>query len=203
MIENIQLRPNDNFKIFEFYIIDNITNKVLIKSIDKKTKNEIDVNIEELKNLILLLNDENYAEVINGLSDKYILNDTIDSIEKWYEILKDIITVFNHELSDYSIEYYINFNDKNINLNFFDYKINFLIPNWPSRFQDLHYKKHIEEIITEYLPAHLIPIFIYLDFEQFSNFEKIYFEWISHFNNKDTKEFQNLSLSLTYFLNNL
>lgn len=203
MIENIQLRPNDNFKMFEFYIIDNITNKVLIKSIDKKTKNEIDVNIEELKNLILLLNDENYAEVINGLSEKYILNDTIDSIEKWYEILKDLITVFNHELSDYSIEYYINFNDKNINLNFFDYKINFLIPNWPSRFQDLHYKKHIEEIITEYLPAHLIPIFIYLDFEQFSNFEKIYFEWISHFNNKDTKEFQNLSLSLTYFLNNL
>jgi hypothetical protein len=203
MIENIQLRPNDNYKMFEFYIIDNTTNKILIKSIDKKTKKENDAYIEELKNLILSLNDENYIEIINQLSNKYFINDTIDSIEKWYKILKDLVKVFNHDLSDYSIECYINYNDKNINLNFFDYKINFLIPNWPSRFQDIHFKKNIEEIITEYLPAHLIPNFIYLDFEQLSNFEKIYFEWISHYTEKDTKEFHDLSLSLTYFLNNL
>ena len=43
----------------------------------------------------------------------------------------------------------------------------------------------------------------YLDFSQISEFEKTYFEWTNLLNQKSSKEFQNLSLSLTNILYSL
>lgn len=203
MIENIQLRPKESYKIFGFQILDNNSNKVILKSLDKRNKIENDIYLTEFKNLVLQINDENYIEIIKKLASNYILYDIIESNEKWFEIFKEIGAIFNDKLSDYRIEYFINIHNQNINLDFFDYKINFIIPNWPSRFQDLNFKKYLEEIIIEHLPANLTPRFLYLDFEQISNFEKIYFEWARQITNKETIEFQNLTFSLTHFLNSL
>jgi len=203
MIENVQLRPKESFKIFGFQIIDNVSNKVILKSLETRNKIENDIYLAEFKNLVLNINDDNYIEIINKLASKYILYDIIESNEIWFEIFKEIGALFNDELSDYRIQYFVNIHNQNINLDFFDYKINFIIPSWPSRFQDLNFKKYLEEIIIEHLPANLIPRFLYLDLEQVTNFEKIYYEWASHITNKETIEFQNSTFSLTLFLNSL
>jgi hypothetical protein len=177
---------------------------VILKSLDTRNKIDNDIYLNDFKNLIATINEDNYKEVISKLSKKYLLYDIISTDEEWKEVLKDLITLFNNEISEYRIEYFIStHNKKNINLDFFDYNIFFVLPSWPSRFQDIHFKKVLKNILTEYLPAHLVPHICYLDFTEISNFEKIYFNWTSLLNKKSSKEFQNSSLSLTHFLNSL
>jgi hypothetical protein len=204
IVENVHLRPNENLKLFGFQILDNNTNKVILKSLNTRNKIDNDIYINDFKNIIASINEENYKEVISNLSKKYLLYDIISSDEEWKEVLIDLITLFNNGISEYRIEYFIaTQNNKNINLDFFDYSVFFVLPSWPSRFQDIHFKKIIKNIITEYLPAHLVPHICYLDFTEIADFEKIYFNWTSLLHKKTSKEFQNLSLSLTHFLNSL
>ena len=204
IIENIHLRPNENLKLFGFQILDNNTNKVILKSLDTRNKEQNDIYLNDFKNIISTINDENYKEVISNLSKQYTLYDIIPSDEKWKEVLKDLISLFNNNASEYRIEYFIkSYNNQIINLDFFDYNIFFILPSWPARFQDIHFKTFLKNIILEYLPAHLVPHICYLDFSQISEFEKTYFEWTNLLNQKSSKEFQNLSLSLTNILYSL
>lgn len=203
-VENVHLRPNKNLKLFGFQILDNNTNKVILKSLGTRNKDENEIYLNEFKNIISTINETNYKQVIATLSNNYILYDIITTDEKWIEIFKELKSLFNNELAEYRIEYFINAqNNKTVNLDFFDYNVFFILPSWPSRFQDVHFKTFLKNIIAEYLPAHLVPHICYLDFSQITEFENIYFKWSSLIKEKSSKDFQNLSLSLTHFLNNL
>jgi len=204
IIENALLRPRETDAIFGFQIVENNTKKTILKS--NKYRNKIDNNsyLSNLNKYILTLTDENYNDVIEEIESHYILYDSITTKEEWYIILKDILTLFNQDPSNYSIEF-INktVNNKFVKSNFYEYKVSFIIPNWPARFQDINFKYFIKEFITEHLPAHLIPSFYYLDIEKMKNFENTYFQWIDLMNDKQSNEFNQSSLLLTNILNSL
>ena len=128
IIENVHLRPNEHLKLFGFQILDNNTNKVILKSLDTRNKIDNDIYLNEFKNIISTINEDNYKQVIGILSKKYVLYDIISTDEEWKEVLKDLITLFNNEISEYRIEFFIlTHNNKIINLDFFDYNI-FFVP---------------------------------------------------------------------------
>ena len=204
IIENALLRPNENELIFGFQIVDNNTHNTILKSINFKNKKDNNDYLFNLNKYIISLTDDNYNEVIEEISKKYVLYDSIPTKEDWYLILKDIAPLFDHNPSNYTIEFVIKtFNNKSVKSNFFDYKVSFVIPNWPARFQDVKFKNFIKDTIIEYLPAHIVPSFYFLDIEKIKYFENIYFQWIDLINDKNSKEFNKLSLLLTNFLNSL
>ena len=204
IIENALLRPNDTETIFGFQIVDNTTKNNILKSNNFRNKKDNNNYLLSLNDYIIKLNDYNFNEIIDEISTNYVLYDSISSYDDWYLILKDITPLFAHEPSNYSIEF-INktINNKFVKSNFYEYKISFVMPNWPSRFQDVNFKHFIKEIIIEHLPAHIVPSFYYLDIEKMKSFESIYFHWIGLLNDKNTKEFTQTSLLITNFLNNL
>lgn len=204
IIENALLRPDDKETIFGFQIVENSTKNTILKSNHFKNKEDNNNYLLGLYDYIKKLNDDNFKDIINELSTKYVLYDSITSYEDWYLILKDIAPLFTHEPSNYNIEFLNKtINNKFVKSNFYDYKISFIMPNWPSRFQDVNFKHLIKEIITEHLPAHLVPFFYYIDIEKMKTFESIYFKWIGLLNDKNNKELTQTSLLLTNFLNNL
>jgi hypothetical protein len=204
IVENALLRPEETEPIFGFQVVDNTTKKTILKSNNFKNKKDNNNYLYELNKFILTLTDENYSEVLDEIAKKYVLYDFIPTKEEWYIILKDIAPLFVHEPSNYSIEF-INktVNNKFVKSNFYEYKVSFIIPNWPSRFQDANFKPFLKEIITEHLPAHIVPSFYYLDIEKMKHFENLYFQWIAILNDKKSNEFIQLSLLLTNFLNTL
>jgi len=204
IVENALLRPNEEESIFGFQIVENNTKKTILRSTNFKNKKDNNKYLFELQQYISTLNNDNFKEVITEMGKKYLLYDSITTLDDWYTALIDIAPLFLHEPSNYSIEF-INktVNNKYVKSNFYEYKISFILPSWPARFQDPNFKLFIKDIITEHLPAQLVPSFYFLDVEKIKAFETIYFEWVSLLNNKSSKEFSQLSLLLTNFLHNL
>jgi len=204
MIENLLLRPHENAAIYGFKIINNYTKNVLIKGKGYTNKIENNNRILNFKNNLSTISiSDDFEKFDTILGDYIFIDDTLSQREK-IDILFDIKAYFNNEPSQNKLEITVHIGDeKEIDINFFDFKINFILPSWPARFQDSKFKHLIEQTITEYLPAHLIPTFSFLDLEKMVAFENIYFDWINNSNDKSNELYTNASLSITKFLNNL
>ena len=58
--------------------------------------------------------------------------------------------------------------------------LNFIFPDWPIRFQNNDFKALIDVSIKEFIPAHMTYDIYYLDFQNLSIFEAIYFKWLNY-----------------------
>lgn len=64
---------------------------------------------------------------------------------------------------------------------FFDLKASLVLPDWPARFQEKHFKYFLEHEVRERIPAHMEIRVNWLDLREFKDFEAKYQEWSTGF----------------------
>jgi hypothetical protein len=188
MIENVLLKPSDGDNVFGFKLIDKKTKIVLARNSTFKNLSDTKASVIEL------------IDKLNSFQNNIDLNSEIE-LSKSYEIYNFQHLIHN---SDYIIEYIVQCVDKKeVSTKFFDYKMNFILPSWPARFQDKQFCKFIINTISEQLPMQIIPVVSFIGIEKMKEFEKIYFEWNNRLTQKPTKEYFYYSSLLTSFLHTL
>ncbi|WP_439490151.1 hypothetical protein [Algoriphagus sp.] len=65
-------------------------------------------------------------------------------------------------------------NGKVIRENFFDLKASLVLPDWPARFQEKHFRFFLEREVKERCPAHMEIDIHWLNLKEFQDFEQLY-----------------------------
>jgi len=199
ILEHILLRPLDSNSNFGFRLKELSTNKILFKTSEFKNVEDTNNIFLQLKQVLSDLDDINEESKFNLINSSLHLD-----IEKNINskiIMKALRSIFINKKNIYKIETFIlSDNGELIATDYFDFKVSFVIPNWPARFQDNRYISFIKDIIIEHLPAHIEPQFHFIDFNEMIQFEKLYFPWIKLLNDRSSNEFIQLSTLLTSFV---
>lgn len=86
------------------------------------------------------------------------------------------------------LNYYAHYGSHKVNESFFSFKMSFILPSWPVRFQLESFKKQFSNILYEHTPIHIQYKSYWLGLEKMRAFEKVYFEWLDLLSNE--KEFE-------------
>lgn len=80
---------------------------------------------------------------------------------------------------------------------FFDLKASLVLPDWPARFQESHFKYFLTSEVRTRVPAHLETGVYWLNLEDFKSFESAYKDWLgSHESNRSRDELAKSALRL-------
>lgn len=60
---------------------------------------------------------------------------------------------------------------------FFAYRMSFIMPSWPARFQRYKFKTQFRRLVQEHAPAHVAADTLWLPYEQMREFEELYAQW--------------------------
>jgi hypothetical protein len=63
-----------------------------------------------------------------------------------------------------------------------------LFPAWTPRFANTEFRKLAEETVHLNCPAHILPVFYWLDFAKMEEFEALYRDWLEIKRNSDATE---------------
>ncbi len=61
---------------------------------------------------------------------------------------------------------------------FFDLKATLVLPDWPARFQEKHFRSFLEKNVRERIPAHMEVAIIWANVHEIQKFETAYFSWL-------------------------
>ncbi len=61
----------------------------------------------------------------------------------------------------------------------YSYRLHFVLPSYAGRFQNMDFRRYVEETIRLETPAHILPKICWVDSDQMANFEPLYHDWIS------------------------
>ena len=201
ILEHVLLRPLDSNANFGFRLKELTTNLVLFKTSEFKSLQETNSRFIKLKHILCDVDDVDEEKKINLIIDT--LSIVTENDFNWEIIMKALKSIFINKKSIYKIEFFILANNgEEIETDYFDFKVSFVIPNWPARFQDIRFVSFLKDIIIEHLPAHIEPIFHFIDFNKMIEFEKNYFPWIKLLHDRSSNEFNQLSTLLTSFVYN-
>ena len=59
----------------------------------------------------------------------------------------------------------------------FSNELNIVFPSWPNRFQNIEFKKYIEQVVNDFTPAHIRFNLLYLNFKNFNDLSKSWNNW--------------------------
>lgn len=68
--------------------------------------------------------------------------------------------------------------DRQVPENFYSFKISVLFPGWTPRFENPEFRKLAEETVSLCCPAHVLPVFYWLDFAKMEEFEGLFRGWL-------------------------
>mgnify|MGYP001408997720 CR=1 FL=1 len=204
MVEHILLRPMDVKKYF--INVDDESGKTIFKS-DLKTDYKYLTNIRD--NLVdLLKNSRNYSiqpSKANKNLFKVVVYDTFDvkllSHSKNFKT-KNSANLFIKKSLKYHKKFKINILSKNVYQNQFpenfnySNEISFFIPEWPSRFQDIEFKRYINDLIDFYIPANINFNIFYLNYFDMKIFSESYSKWLKIISNKNNSKIDIISLEI-------
>ena len=74
------------------------------------------------------------------------------------------------------------------NENPYNFKLSVILPYWPTRFQKMHYRRHIEELVHTECPAHLLPKVCWADPFAWQELEDAWQSWLTAFGGKDEEQ---------------
>lgn len=60
----------------------------------------------------------------------------------------------------------------------YSYRINIILPAYSHRFQNMDFRRFVEEVIREETPAHILPKICWIDKNNMAELEKLYRDWI-------------------------
>jgi hypothetical protein len=61
----------------------------------------------------------------------------------------------------------------------YSYRLHFVLPAYAGRFQNMDFRRYVEETIRLETPAHILPKICWLDVDQMATFEPAYRDWVS------------------------
>jgi hypothetical protein len=67
---------------------------------------------------------------------------------------------------------------RKVEADFYAHRVSVLLPAFTARFSDPACRAWMEELISQHLPAHILPVFYWLDFAFMAQFEKHYQHWL-------------------------
>lgn len=196
VIENILLRPVVEI-VYQLEIYKE-NNKVLLKSyynseynILRDIRDDLSIIIQNKDNLSIEKDESSnkYRIIVYDLVNLPILKseNEFNSKAAAEKEKKQIISYFKTKIeSKIEIDSFTEILIKNNILNKFpsEFKysnhLNFIFPDWPIRFQNNDFKALIDVSIKEFIPAHMTYDIYYLDFQNLSIFEAIYFKWLNY-----------------------
>ena len=62
---------------------------------------------------------------------------------------------------------------------FYTFRISVVFPSWTARFDDPEFRKFARETIELNCPAHVLPVFYWLNIDQMQTFETLYTKWLA------------------------
>ena len=85
---------------------------------------------------------------------------------------------------------------------FYSLKLSLVMPAWPSRFQDEEFRRFFELVVAMNVPAHITVDYRWLEFDEMSQFEKVFKNWLDAkaAPEPDFDQQQSLSVQLGQFL---
>ncbi len=98
--------------------------------------------------------------------------------ESEMRLLLEEIKKFSAGDIDENITYYAYFEDEREEESFFSFKMSFILPSWPVRFQNENFRTQFNNTVYENSPAHIVFGTFWLDLEGMTSFEKVYFNWL-------------------------
>lgn len=75
-----------------------------------------------------------------------------------------------------------------VNEAFFSFRMSFVLPDWPARFQDLQFKRLFESTVYEQAPIQVANSIYWIGMTNMQAFEKIYFRWLEQMANPTSEE---------------
>lgn len=87
--------------------------------------------------------------------------------------------------------------------NFFDLNASLLLPDWPARFQENHFKYFVEKEVRERIPAHVKVGIYWLNLREFEAFENTYSKWCGESSSDSEKVKTKEAFRLYSFLSKL
>ena len=218
MIENVLLRPvaSNQYTLF-------IKNEDQVQSFESYFTADLD-HLRDLKkdfsiiavdkknyNVVKKLNSKNYEIIIYDLLNKPLFRSCVsykneaDAKSEIPMIIQSFNVIIGANQLDEFCEMIV-VNDLTSSFpDDFNYSnhINFIFPEWPLRFQNKEFKKHINQIVEEYIPANLTFDTFYLNIDKMNNFEQTHSKWIKHkklnkYDQLDSKSLQIIQLLQNY-----
>jgi hypothetical protein len=61
----------------------------------------------------------------------------------------------------------------------YSYRLHFVLPAYAGRFQNMDFRRYVEETIRLETPAHILPKICWVDADQMAHFEPLYRDWIA------------------------
>lgn len=137
-------------------------------------KKEYGLEITSPDGEALVISRNRYASKELALKQVKILEDRIDDLEK--------------EKLESAVVCNVYYGKKTVDEAFFSFRLSFVAPSWPVRFQSDNFKRMFENTIYEEVPIHIASSIFWVDYLAFQKFETSYFKWLELLKLKDTIE---------------
>jgi len=215
MEENLLLRPRQQKKQTLFIFDEN--KKHFMKSHNSAEMENLKEMLRDFSilavdkknyNVVKKTNGKRYEIILYDLLNKPLFRscDTFAKEEHAKEAIPLMIQFFKEKIIGDEMEQHsemVFLNDiSNKFPNAFNYSnhINFILPNWPFRFQNKEFKTLIYSTIHEFIPAHLTFDIFYLNINQMNQFEQTYSKWMVLKQTKRESEIDSKSLQIIQML---
>ncbi len=168
--EQMALLPNDNRNGFVDFIKENFERGDRIEFRRTETDGNYVIEIFNSKNIPL-------ARSAKRFNSQYQVNAHIQNLE---DLQKKEGVIQLHQL-----KYYAYFGpDKKVNEAFFSFRMSFILPSWPVRFQQPSFRKQFSNILYQHAPIHIQYRSHWLDLDEMRDFEASYFPWLELLSNE-------------------
>ncbi|TCI93162.1 hypothetical protein [Tenacibaculum sp. M341] len=71
---------------------------------------------------------------------------------------------------------------------FFSFKMSFILPSWPVRFQNRNFQQFFKNTLYTEIPIHIVADSYWLSYRELYGFEKVYFKWLKLVLTNDTSK---------------
>lgn len=137
--------------------------------------------LDELQYKGILRNDCYTIEIVSSEGEILAISkDRYDSEKEWQDVIKELQNelslVDKEQLSDI-VQCYVYYGAHAVKEDFFSFRMSFILPSWPVRFQNESFRMMFENIVYEHLPIHLVAKVYWLDYKVVHLFEAYYFRW--------------------------
>jgi hypothetical protein len=162
--EQMALLPNDNRNGFVDFIKKNFERGDGIEFRSTGTDGDYAIEIFNRKNIPMARSSKRFNTLFQ-------VNAHIQNLEDMQK-MEDAVLL--HQLKYYA--YYGP--DQKVNEAFFSFRMSFILPSWPVRFQQPSFRKQFSNILYQHAPIHIQYRSYWLELDEMREFEASYFPWL-------------------------
>ncbi len=110
-----------------------------------------------------------------------ISKDVYDTEKEWKEIVEKLTNelpkIEKQRVAD-NIQCYVYYGENEVEERFFSFRMSYVLPSWPVRFQNASFRMMFENIVYEHAPIHIRSEVYWLNYDVVHLFEAYYFKWL-------------------------